>query len=93
MYLARFVENTANLYHNKKYDWDKNYVWSYVIVHFKYLKLSKNRAAAVKQLMTSQFKINESRIEVTGKGESEPISDNTTPEGKAQNRRVEFIKI
>ena len=57
------------------------------------LKLSKNRAAAVKQLMTSQFKINESRIEVTGKGESEPISDNTTPEGKAQNRRVEFIKI
>ncbi len=57
------------------------------------LKLSKSRANAVKQLMTSKFKVSDSRIEVTGKGESEPISDNTTSEGKAQNRRVEFIKI
>ena len=28
-----------------------------------------------------------------GKGEKEPISPNTSTEGKANNRRVEFIKL
>jgi outer membrane protein OmpA-like peptidoglycan-associated protein len=34
-----------------------------------------------------------SRFESKGMGESEPIDTNNTPEGKANNRRVEFIKI
>ncbi|WP_142783982.1 OmpA family protein [Changchengzhania lutea] len=57
------------------------------------LKLSKSRAQAVKQALIKVYKISANRLQTDGKGENEPISDNTTTNGKAQNRRVEFIKI
>jgi OOP family OmpA-OmpF porin len=57
------------------------------------LDLSKKRAAAVKESLTKDFGIEETRMETDGKGESEPIDKNDTPAGKANNRRVEFIKI
>ncbi|HET9826062.1 MAG TPA: OmpA family protein [Chitinophagaceae bacterium] len=57
------------------------------------LELSKKRAAAVKESLAKDFGIDESRMETDGKGESEPIDKNDTPVGKANNRRVEFIKI
>ncbi len=57
------------------------------------LDLSKRRATAVKEMLAKEFGIDESRMETDGKGESEPIDTNDTPEGKANNRRVEFIKI
>lgn len=57
------------------------------------LILSKKRAQAVKNALVAYYGISESRMQVDGKGESEPIQPNTTPEGKAQNRRVEFIKL
>lgn len=57
------------------------------------LDLSKRRAASVKSMLTKEFSINESRMQTDGKGESEPIDKNDTPAGKANNRRVEFIKI
>ena len=57
------------------------------------LDLSKRRAAAVKDMLAKEFGIDASRMETDGKGESEPIENNTTPAGKANNRRVEFIKI
>ncbi len=57
------------------------------------LDLSKKRAAAVKDALVKEFGIEENRMETDGKGESEPIDNNTTPAGKANNRRVEFIKI
>lgn len=57
------------------------------------LDLSKKRAAAVQSVLTKQFGIDASRMQPDGKGESEPAGPNTTPEGKANNRRVEFIKI
>lgn len=57
------------------------------------LDLSKRRSASVKNFLTSEFGIDVSRIETDGKGESEPTSDNNTSEGKANNRRVEFIKL
>lgn len=56
------------------------------------LELSKQRAASVKQTLIDQFKIDASRIESDGSGELQPVSDNSTKEGKANNRRVEFIK-
>ncbi len=57
------------------------------------LKLSKARAAAVKDALVNIYKISGERLEADGKGESEPIGDNNTTDGKAQNRRVEFVKI
>jgi OmpA-OmpF porin, OOP family len=57
------------------------------------LDLSKKRAASVKDFLTKEFGIDESRMQTDGKGESEPIDKNDTPAGKANNRRVEFIKI
>jgi len=57
------------------------------------LDLSKRRAASVKASLAKEFGIDESRMETDGKGESEPIDKNDNPAGKANNRRVEFIKI
>jgi flagellar motor protein MotB len=57
------------------------------------LDLSKRRAASVKVMLAKEFGIDESRMETDGKGESEPIDKNDNPAGKANNRRVEFIKI
>ncbi len=55
-------------------------------------KLSEQRAAAVKEVLIS-FGIEASRMQTKGLGESVPVSSNTSPEGKANNRRVEFLKI
>jgi OmpA-OmpF porin, OOP family len=57
------------------------------------LELSKRRAASVKNFLAASFGIDAGRIETCGKGESEPIEPNTTSEGKAKNRRVEFTKL
>ncbi len=59
----------------------------------KNLDLSKRRAAAVKNALTTDFGIPNTQMETDGKGESEPSEPNTTPQGKANNRRVEFIKL
>lgn len=61
--------------------------------NLKNLDLSKRRAVSVKNVLSCEFGIDGSRIQTDGKGESEPISPNATIEGKAKNRRVEFIKI
>jgi outer membrane protein OmpA-like peptidoglycan-associated protein len=54
--------------------------------------LSEKRAAAVQSYLNNNFQISNDRISTSGKGQSEPVADNSTPEGKAQNRRVEFVK-
>ncbi|MCP1383857.1 OmpA family protein [Runella salmonicolor] len=59
----------------------------------KNLDLSKRRAASVKNALQSEFGIEATRMETDGKGESQPAAPNTTSEGKANNRRVEFIKL
>jgi OOP family OmpA-OmpF porin len=56
------------------------------------LSLSKKRAEAVKAALNKEFFIDASRISTDGKGESQPVDVNTTTAGKANNRRVEFIK-
>ncbi len=55
--------------------------------------LSKKRAESVKKALVSVYGIDGGRLSTEGKGESEPVADNASPEGKAQNRRVEFIKM
>jgi outer membrane protein OmpA-like peptidoglycan-associated protein len=54
--------------------------------------LSQKRAAAVKEALTKDFDIEETRMSTDGKGEKIPVADNKTKEGKMQNRRVEFVK-
>jgi OOP family OmpA-OmpF porin len=56
-------------------------------------KLSEERAKSVKNYLTTKFGINQSRIITSGKGESDPITSNSTEDGKKQNRRVEFKKL
>jgi len=56
------------------------------------MTLSKRRATAVKNALAEEFKIDASRMETDGKGETQPVDKNDTPQGKANNRRVEFIK-
>ncbi|MEJ8844713.1 OmpA family protein [Lacibacter sp. H375] len=56
------------------------------------LSLSKRRAEAVSSYLINNFGIDEDRISTEGKGASVPVAANTTAEGKAKNRRVEFIK-
>lgn len=53
--------------------------------------LSEQRADAVKVLLVD-LGIDESRLQTKGHGESKHVDSNSTPEGKANNRRVEFIK-
>lgn len=57
------------------------------------LTLSKKRSEAVKQALIKNFGIDGSRLSTDGKGESMPIDNNNTTEGKANNRRVEFVQI
>lgn len=54
-------------------------------------RLSKSRADAVMKVLINEFGIAAARITTTGMGESQPIATNSTPEGRAQNRRVEAI--
>lgn len=57
------------------------------------LTLSEERAAAVKAFLVEEHRIAESRLQTAGFGESKPVADNASPEGKQQNRRVELVKL
>lgn len=57
------------------------------------LELSKQRAAAIKSYLETNFNIAADNLTTDGKGGTEPADKGTTPEAKANNRRVEFIKI
>jgi OOP family OmpA-OmpF porin len=54
-------------------------------------QLSQERAGAVKNILVEQYGMDKDKLTIEGRGESQPIADNKTAEGKAQNRRVEFI--
>ncbi|MBC7774853.1 MAG: OmpA family protein [Phycisphaerae bacterium] len=56
------------------------------------LDLSRRRALAVVSFLLEN-KINKNRLRSHGEGETKPIASNETDEGRAQNRRVEFVVV
>ena len=54
--------------------------------------LSLKRAEAVRDHLIS-LGADPTKFEVSGAGEAKPIADNSTEEGRAQNRRVEVLVI
>lgn len=56
------------------------------------LELSEDRAQAVSDVLISQG-VSPSRLQSIGRGEDAPVASNLTPEGRAQNRRVEIVII
>lgn len=54
--------------------------------------LSERRASSVKSYTVANG-VSSSRLTTVGKGETEPIADNSTASGKAQNRRVEIVIV
>lgn len=55
--------------------------------------LSERRAKSVATALVNEFGIEASRLQTTGKGESDPVAPNDNSQNKAQNRRVEFINL
>lgn len=51
--------------------------------------LSEKRANAVRDVLVNQYGVGGDRLNAVGYGESQPVADNATAEGRAINRRVE----
>ena len=54
-------------------------------------RLSQKRADAVKDYLVNQGGVSGTQVTSVGMGKGGPVADNGTSEGRAQNRRVEFI--
>jgi outer membrane protein OmpA-like peptidoglycan-associated protein len=54
------------------------------------MKLSQDRANAVKDYLVSQG-VKPEKVRSLGRGEASPVASNETPEGRANNRRVEIV--
>jgi outer membrane protein OmpA-like peptidoglycan-associated protein len=54
--------------------------------------LSNRRAAAVKAYLAERHQVDAGRLATVGMGEGQPVADNGSPEGRAQNRRVELVR-
>ena len=53
--------------------------------------LSSARAQAIVKALSKQYGVDPSRLSAAGRGEFSPKADNSTPEGRAMNRRTEII--
>lgn len=53
--------------------------------------LSVGRAASIVRILTQDYKLDPHRITASGRGEFHPVQTNSTPTGKAANRRTEII--
>ncbi len=56
------------------------------------VSLSQRRADAIRNYLIARG-VPDKRLQASGKGESEPIAENATADGKARNRRIEFRVI
>ncbi|MBN2619670.1 OmpA family protein [candidate division WOR-3 bacterium] len=55
------------------------------------MKLSDARANSVRDYLVMKHDINPARLSAKGYGETQPVADNRTEEGRIQNRRVDFV--
>jgi chemotaxis protein MotB len=53
--------------------------------------LSTERANAIVRILRDDYSVDPSRLTAAGQGKYNPVADNATPEGKAQNRRTDII--
>jgi outer membrane protein OmpA-like peptidoglycan-associated protein len=56
-------------------------------------KISEKRALSAKKYIQDKFNIPDNQMITKGYGETKPIADNRTKEGRSKNRRVEFRVI
>lgn len=54
--------------------------------------LSENRANSVENFLTNQG-VDDDRLQILGYGETDPVADNQTDQGRQQNRRVEIVIV
>ena len=55
------------------------------------MTLSERRATAVRNYLLGNFDLSALQLTAKGYGESDPIASNETDEGRARNRRVQFV--
>jgi len=55
------------------------------------MKLSQDRASAVREYLIANMGLQESKITAVGYGKSRPIATNATEQGRAQNRRIDVV--
>ncbi|WP_157015273.1 OmpA family protein [Mesorhizobium xinjiangense] len=77
--LNRYAKTLIDVYGHTDSTGDDNYN----------LNLSQRRALSVANYLNAQG-VDQRRFSVVGLGETQPIASNATPEGRAQNRRVEI---
>jgi len=56
------------------------------------IKLSKERAEAIKNELVSKYLVKAEQLIAYGDGQTAPVATNTTEEGRAKNRRVEIVE-
>jgi OOP family OmpA-OmpF porin len=53
--------------------------------------ISEKRALSVKKYLQDKYNIPDNQMTIKGYGNSKPVADNNTQEGRSKNRRVEFV--
>lgn len=59
--------------------------------HNSNLSLSQKRAESVRQYLIANMKISQNNISAVGYGETVPVANNETPEGRRKNRRIDIV--
>jgi len=55
------------------------------------LRLSRRRAEAVRRYLIRRHGIAPERLQTSGYGETRPVANNETPEGRTTNRRIDIV--